>query len=161
LVPLMRTLIIATSLLTLAGMAVAAERPSGCFARTYDAGHMRDHPSQQVRRLWISLEASRNDPGKAEFGLQLWLRGKRQVWRAGGPCEPSATGWSCQPDTDGASKLLITMADGRLHLANPGRLQVFDDRTGPDLNTAHLGHPGDAAFSLLPARAAICKDPDA
>lgn len=137
------------------GMAAAAV-PLGCFVRTYDAAHLRNHPRQKVRRLWLRLETSRYEAGKIEFGLNIWLRGQPQTWRAGGRCEPIAL--RCQPDTDGASGLLITRAGRNLRLSNPGRLKIVDDVTGPDLNDRLLGGPDHATFLLSPARDVACRD---
>lgn len=139
-------------------LAAAAQTPLGCFSRTYDAAHLRSHRSQQVQRLWIRLETSRYDPGKIDFGMNLWVRSQQQIWRAGGRCEPSGKGLRCQPDTDGASELLITLEGRNLRLTNPGKLKIFDDVTGPDLNDRLIGGPGDSTFLLPAARDAVCKD---
>jgi hypothetical protein len=155
---LTRTLFITSCMVSLAGVASSAERPSGCFARTYDAAHMRGHPKQQVRRLWIEIKDSPYDAGKTIFGMNLWLRGKPQIWRAGGVCEPDGQGWTCQPDTDGASKLLVAFRSGQLRLINPGMLKIEDDETGPDLNDVHLRGPGDFSFLLRQGPGSVCKD---
>lgn len=139
------------------GMAAAAV-PLGCFVRTYDAAHLRDHRGQQVRRLWIRLENSRYDADETDFGMNLWVRGMPQTWRAGGRCEPNGNGLRCRPDTDGASELLITMTGTSLRLINPGKLKIFDDATGPDLNEKLLDGPDHSAFLLAPVQDAVCKD---
>ncbi len=143
---------------SLAGTATAAPKASGCFARTYDAAHMRDNRSQHVQRLWLRLDHAESEPGKASFGMQVWVRGKPQIWRAGGQCERAGESWICEPDTDGASRLLLQLREGKLHVANPGKLKIQDDRTGPDLNDMNVGGRADAAFVLRPARTSICKD---
>lgn len=141
-----------------ASWAVAAEIPLGCFSRTYDAAHLRSHRSQQVHRLWIRVEKSRHDPGKIDFAMNVWIRSEQRIWRAGGRCEPSGKGLRCQPDTDGASELLITLAGRNLRLTNPGKLKIFDDVTGPDLNDRLIGGPGDSTFLLPATRDAVCGD---
>jgi hypothetical protein len=148
----------AAFLASFAGMAVAAEMPLGCFSRTYDTAHMRTHRSQQVQRLWIRVEKSRYDPGKIDFGMNVWLRSQPQIWRAGGRCEPSGGALECQPDTDGASKLLITREGRNLRLTNPGKLKIVDDVTGPDLNDRLIGGAGDSAFLLRATPEAVCRD---
>ena len=147
----------AASAIVLTGTADASEGLLGCYARTYDAAHMRNNRSQQVRRLWLHVGVSRYDAGKMEFGLNVWVRGKPQIWRAGGLCEPDANSWRCRPDTDGASELLITLKGASMHLSNPGRLKISDDETGPDLNDMLLGPPGDSLFVLQRARDIVCK----
>jgi hypothetical protein len=147
----------AASMIALSSMALAADRPLGCYTRTYDAAHLREHRGQQVRRLWVHLGASPYNSKETLFGMHVWIRGKLQIWRAGGHCEPETNGWRCRPDTDGASILLLTLKGGKLHLSNPGQLKIFDDVTGPDLNEMLLGKPGDALFQLQPGRASVCK----
>lgn len=133
----------------------AAAPPLGCFERTYDAAHLRKHPGQQVTRLWLRIGAADDTIG---FSMNVWIRGKRQVWRAGGTCTPSGDGWMCRPDTDGASPLAITRQGKTLRLDNPGTLKIEDDVTGPDLNDAILAGPGDASFVLRAASDRLCKD---
>lgn len=140
----------------LSGTPVAARSLLGCFARTYDAAHLHLHLDQQVQRLWLRVEKSRYDSGKIDFGMNLWIRGRQQIWRAGGRCEQSAEGLSCQPDTDGASGLLLSLEGRNLRLTNLGKLKIFDDETGPDLNEKLIDGPGDATFLLRPARGAVC-----
>lgn len=153
-----RALLFACCVLIIADNANAAQRPIGCFARTYDAGHMRGHSHQQVRRLWVRLEDSPYDSGKTIFSMNLWIRGHQQTWSAGGLCEPDGNGWICHPDTDGASKLLLSKRNRDLRLVNPGRLKIEDDRTGPGLNTVNLSGPGDFSYVLRSSGDAACKD---
>ncbi|RDJ27007.1 hypothetical protein DWF00_08290 [Bosea caraganae] len=139
-------------------LAVAAQMPLGCFSRTYDTAHLRIHHSQQVQRLWIRFEESRYDPGKIDFGMNLWVRSQKQIWRAGGRCKPSGRGLRCQPDTDGASELLVTLEGRNLRLTSPGKLKIFDDVTGPDLNERLIGGSADSTFLLQATPDAACKD---
>lgn len=150
-------LLSAAGLMGLAHIATASERPLGCYACTYDAAHLRDNRNQQVRRLSLHVGVSPHGSQKMEFGLQVWVRGKPQIWRAGGSCEANASGWRCRPDTDGASELLITVKGANIQLSNPGKLKIFDDETGPDLNDMLLGASGDSFFLLHPARDTVCK----
>jgi hypothetical protein len=154
----MRALLLSSMCMASPAVMAAPAAPLGCFARTYDAAHLRDHRGQQVRRLWLRLETSRYEAGKIEFGLTVWLRGQPQAWLAGGRCEPDPIELRCQPDTDGASGLLITRAGRNLRLSNPGKLKIFDDVTGPDLNDRLLSGPDHSTFLLSPAPDATCKD---
>ncbi len=151
-------LVTAAGMASCAGLAAAADMPLGCFGRTYDAAHLQSHQGQQVRRLWLRIEASRYDAGKIDFGMNVWVRNKPQDWRAGGRCEPGDAGLKCRPDTDGASELLVTLEGGNLRLANPGRLKIYDDVTGPDLNDMLIGGPEDSVFLLRAMPDTACKD---
>ena len=153
-----RTVLASAVWLASFGSLAAAAQTLGCFSRSYDAAHLRKHPGQQVQRLWIRVEASRYDPGKLDFGMNLWVRNQKQIWRAGGRCEPAGKGLRCQPDTDGASALLITLEGRNLLLTNPGKLKIYDDVTGPDLNDRLIGGPADSSFLLPAARDSVCKD---
>lgn len=153
-----RIFLVSAAWLTSFGSLAAAARTLGCFSRSYDVAHLRKHPSQQVQRLWIRVEASRYDPGKIDFGMNLWVRNHKQIWRAGGRCEPAGKALRCQPDTDGASELLIRLEGRNLHLTNPGKLKIVDDVTGPDLNERSIGGPGDSTFLLPATRGIACKD---
>lgn len=139
--------------------ALAAPKVSfGCFTRTYDQSHLSKHPAQHVRRLWLLVKSHRDGNGEAEFGMNIWLRGKPQIWRAGGTCSPAVAGWRCSPDTDGASALVITRSGKLVRVANPGLLKIVDDVTGPDLNDALIGAPGDTSFQLKSVPTRLCKD---
>lgn len=129
----------------------------GCFERVYSAQHMRENPRQSVRRLTIEIENSRYAYPQIDFGMDVWVRGHHQIWRAGGQCEAVGGEWHCRPDTDGAPKLIFKAAGKGLRAINPKSLQIFDDQTGPDLNSRHLRPPGDGAFMLQTVAIAVCR----
>lgn len=134
----------------------AAAPPEGCFERAYSERHMREHPGQTVRRIVLRL-----GPGEGGvqdgFAVQAWLRGRTQVWRAGGPCARNRELWICQPDTDGAPPVSAALRDGRLAFSNPKRLKVVDDRTGPDLDEDRIAGPANAFFLLSRTARATCR----
>jgi hypothetical protein len=145
------------AILGLVASAHAADLPTGCFERSYSAKHLRENPRQTIRRLTLVIEKSRYGYPQIDFGLNVWVRGHSQIWRAGGQCETVIDAWSCKPDTDGAPELTL-MADGKkLRVLNDKSVQLFDDKTGPDLNTRYLRPPGDAAFILNRAPHSACK----
>lgn len=134
----------------------AAELPLGCFERTYSAQHMQNHPRQTVRRLTIRIEKSRYGSQQTDFGINVWVKGDRRVWRAGGQCEAAGGAWRCKPDTDGAPEVIFRVVERGLRALNHGSLQIFDDKTGPDLNTRNLYSPGDGAFLLTSKPRSLC-----
>ncbi|WP_293863071.1 hypothetical protein [uncultured Alsobacter sp.] len=149
---------LATALAASLGVsAPASAAPVGCFGRSYDARHLRSHPQQQVSRMWLRLELADASKGEGRFALAVTLRGKRQSWSAGGTCRAAAEAWTCQPDTDGDPPLVMALAGPTLKLDNPRGLKVFDDVTGPDLNTARIGAPGDGVFQLRQAPGRECE----
>ena len=86
------------------------------------------------------------------FGVRAFVRGKPQMWLAGGSCAPDGPAWTCRPDTDGASTIRLEAVGAALKMDNPGRLKVFDDRTGPGLNTRMIGGEAERTFLLPPAK---------
>jgi hypothetical protein len=109
---------------------------------------MQNNPTQTVRRLTIEVETSRYRHAQIDFGMKVWVKGERRIWRAGGQCEAVEGEWRCRPDTDGAPRVIFRVSERGLRALNPGHLQIFDDKTGPDLNTRNLYPPGDGAFLL-------------
>ena len=134
---------------------VQAAPPSGCFERVYSERHMRDHPKQIVRRLIVSVGWN-EESQQNMVGVKTWLRGKRQVWHAGGPCAVEADTWNCHPDTDGDPNVSAVMKGSSLEFSNPKRLKVFDDVTGPGLNDAQVEGPANAVFLLTRTDPAKC-----
>lgn len=149
-------LLVAASSLPAGLGSAAAAPPTGCFERVYSDAHMRANPQQVVRRLVISLGWS-DYSMQNEFGFRVWLRGKKQLWAAGGPCEAQAGTWVCQPDTDGAPKVFASGKGDALEFSKPGRLKVIDDATGPDLNDELIGGPANTTFRLTRTSAAKCE----
>ena len=147
----------AGSFLVLIAKSEAAELPLGCFERTYSARHMQNNPTQTVRRLTIEIETSRYGHAQIDFGMKVWVKGERRIWRAGGQCEAVEGEWRCRPDTDGAPRVIFRVSERGLRALNPGHLQIFDDKTGPDLNTRNLYPPGDGAFLLTSRPLSICR----
>ena len=133
----------------------------GCYARTYPAQHMNRSPGQSVRKITVQIGPDTYGTNGITFGMDARLRGKPQAWRAGGACKgegaTSAASWHCQPDTDGAPVIILKASGGNMLLENPGHLQLFDDRTGPDLNTHTIGGASERQFVLMPVDAKLCK----
>ena len=133
----------------------AETRANGCFERTYSAEHLQRNPGQQIRRLIVRI--GKFYTTDVTFGAEAWLRGKRQPWTAGGPCRPTETGWSCQPDTDGAPPITIETRTSAMRFLIPVHLKMHDDRNGPDLNEVILAGPADRVFLLSPTPASACR----
>ncbi len=133
----------------------AASLPKGCYARVYSAQHLRENMMQNVRSLRIAIGVDQS--GQPVFGVVARLKDKPQIWRAGGPCKAQGALLHCQPDTDGASPIMLSAHGTGLRLEIPKQLQVFDDRTGPDLNTHQIGGQEEARFNLSAAPASLCK----
>lgn len=55
-----------------------------CYARSYQAGHLAEHPQQRVTAMTLSLKRGRASP--AEFQVFVTVRGDRDLWSAAGEC---------------------------------------------------------------------------
>ena len=131
----------------------AAARPAGCFERTYSGSHLSSNPKQDIRRLIINIAQSGSE---ATFSVKAWLKAHPQIWRAGGGCKPAGESWRCLTDTDGDPELLIHPIAKGIRLENPHRLKLFDDQTGPDLNTSDISGPANRVFVLMQTAAKLC-----
>ena len=137
--------------------AIAAEHlVRGCFERSYPAIYLNEHPGQSVRHLTLRLYLPNPQNPDVYFGIRVKLSGHRQVWNAGGPCHALGEVWRCQPDTDGASVLIVKADSTGARLENPGKLEVFYDKTGPGLNTRNLGGAAERVFLLRPVSLRTC-----
>lgn len=152
--------------IVVAGMSPSAapDKPSlamGCYARTYSAQHMKNNPGQHVRQLIVRIGQDSYGTNGIVFGMDARLKGRPQAWKAGGACKPAGTApaasWQCQPDTDGAPSITLKASGRNMLLENPGHLQLFDDNTGPDLNTHKIGGAAERQFVLMPVNAQRCR----
>ena len=65
-----------------------------CFARTYDAAHLKRHPQQKVTALLFQIRYHRHDPEKEHpdgqrnyyFGMAAKVKGHKKTLYASGEC---------------------------------------------------------------------------
>ncbi|MBN8942298.1 MAG: hypothetical protein J0H01_22520 [Rhizobiales bacterium] len=69
-----------------------------CYARSYQADHLAEHPQQRVTTMTLSLKRGRASP--AEFQIFVTVRGDRDLWSAGGECQASGS-IVCSVECDG------------------------------------------------------------
>ncbi len=138
-----------------------------CFARDYDAVHLKAHPDQKVRSIGFRLAYFVHDPDEYYpkgqrnyyFELRTVLRRSGRQVTAGGECVPSQDGRNiyCGVECDGGGVLIRrTSAKDKLlvDLEATGRIRMSDgcdDEAGIDLESG----ADDKKFllSALPARA--------
>ncbi len=85
-----------------------------CFARTYDATHLKAHPKQTVSHIEFRLAYYRHDPddGYPEgqrnyyFDLRAKRKGSDDMASTGGECNSNEGGIFCGVDCDGGGVLL-------------------------------------------------------
>lgn len=105
-----------------------------CYARTYDADHLKRHPDQTVTSVLFSLEYFRHDPddyfpdGQRNyyFGMGVNLRDRPGLLSTGGECTlGEGTIW-CGVDCDGGGVLLKREGSGviLIDLESTGRIRM-------------------------------------
>jgi hypothetical protein len=80
-----------------------------CFARTYDAAHLKQHPKQTVRSVLFQVRYHRHDPEKETpegqrnyyFGMAAKVRGQKKTLYASGECVPGPGKIRCGVECDG------------------------------------------------------------
>ena len=86
-------------LASLAALPVSAETPTGCFARNYEAQHLKAHPDQVVASMTLSFDYDpRNDfypvlPGATGALLHVVLADQGQVACESAPDEGFPNGF--------------------------------------------------------------------
>jgi hypothetical protein len=138
-----------------------------CFARTYDAAHLREHPKQRVTAVSFLLRAQAYDESARSWGLEKALyysfamsvqrRGDKRRLRTGGDCM-EGEGISCAVDCDGGGVTLEKAAQGDsllVRLMEPGGILMFSDCDGAGVWLK----PGadDKVFRLDKAAASVCE----
>ena len=141
-----------------------------CFARTYDAAHLRKHPKQKVTAVVFQLKYYKHDPDKERpegqrnyyFDMSAKVKGRKKTLHTAGECGPQDGGAiRCFVECDGGG---ISIKRDR----TPDGLLVGFDRLGrlrmtvgcgadDEENTVDLT-PGldDRTFRLDKAATRIC-----
>lgn len=132
----------------------AADRDP-CFARAYDADHLRRNPDQRVER--ISLKRQRvevpaeNNARVFSVKLAFHLRGGDDAYDVVGICRTRGQRADCTGEGDTGAFRLSLSGEG-LRLEVDGRLEVEGERgSSPD-----LARSDDRVFLLRPAQPAAC-----
>ncbi|MCB1383269.1 MAG: hypothetical protein KDJ73_10155 [Notoacmeibacter sp.] len=124
-----------------------------CFARVYDAAHLKTHPHQTVtgmefRLTWHVFEQEGNEPfGDYMFQMRVDRRGAKKQAHGTGPCMERDGKAFCGIECDGGGVFLKPREDGAL-------LVSFDDMWGIRLSESCDGdeEDEDAAVPLKPGR---------
>ena len=142
-----------------------------CFAREYDAAHLKAHPRQQVQSIAFRLAYFMHEPDEFfpkgqrnyYFHLSTKMRPDGHELATGGECAPTEDGKGirCGVDCDGGG-VMIRKGTGQgllIDLETTGRIRMgegCDDEEGIDLE------PGvdDKVFLLTQVPAANCPSYD-
>ena len=130
-----------------------------CYARAYDANHLKTHPRQKVRRVEIDFDRKNPDgktntsPDHFELGFGAQLRGSTEWFAGNAICAMKGAAASCYLEADG----------GRFTLTASGKsLRMDVDRDGLRFEGEKDGVEfagnlsDDNSFILPPAARALC-----
>lgn len=130
----------------------AAKGGPSCYARHFDAEHLRKHPRQRL--LSMTLAGTRGEAGQREIELRYAFRLKTgpDIFAGLVVCAERGSGLSCEVEGDGGD-FKVTPADGGLKLTVGERWEVEGERSvSPD-----LARGGDDRVVLLqPAPMSAC-----
>jgi hypothetical protein len=135
-----------------------------CYARRYDAAHLRAHPRQRIESVLLVLRATGLDASgdivtksperiQYQFAMRIKRRGEKRTLSTAGDCF-GETAAECVVDCDGGGVRLESAPEGLLvHLLENGVL-MFSDCDGGGVWV----RPGadDKAFALTRAVADAC-----
>jgi hypothetical protein len=125
-----------------------------CFARTYDADHLRRNPQQRVVRIHLVRErvevAEENNPQRFTVRIGFRLRADRDSYETNAVCTGDGKAADCAGEGDtGAFRLVLAGEAVRVEVE---RLEVEGARgSSPDLAASD-----DRVFLLRPAAASAC-----
>jgi hypothetical protein len=140
-----------------------------CYARNYDAAHLKKHPKQSVQRIEIDYDVKEGDtdrPNTAnyfEIGFGFMLKHSRKWNGDAAYCKTANGFFDCYLDADGGLFHLTPQGDGlRLDVVNRGGTgkngnQINVEGSG-DEDSVGFGTPGgdDLSFLLPHAERAVC-----
>jgi hypothetical protein len=140
-----------------------------CFARTYDAAHLKRHPKQKVTAMLFQIRYHRHDPDETSpdgqrnyyFGMAAKVKGQRKTLYASGECTSDGENIYCGIDCDGggvavrrdakSGALIVSFEDAQSYLrmsVGCGEDETVDLTPGAD----------DKVFRLDKASLSACRE---
>ena len=139
-----------------------------CYARSYDAAHLRAHPRQRITAMKVLLTVQAYDPKPADaktpqdlvyypFAMSLARRGDKRLLQTSGDCM-SGENISCVVDCDGGSVTLDKMprASALIVRISEYGVRMFHDCDEEEGVTVEPG-ADDKVFRLEKAELGFCK----
>lgn len=125
-----------------------------CFARSYDAEHLRRNPRQRVVAFHLVRERvdvpTENGPRRFTVRVGFRLRGGSETFSTLAICTPAADGAACAGEGDTGSFRIVPSGEGlRVTIA---RLEV----EGENGSSPDLARSDDRVFAIRPAPASAC-----
>ena len=103
----------------------AANGGVACYARSYDAAHLRANPKQRVAFIALKVssrktDGSTNRPGDFEATLGLRVRNGKDLYIKSAYCKPDRNAARCGLESDGGEIRLQAGNDGSLRIDTAG-----------------------------------------
>lgn len=142
---------------------------NSCYARTYSAAHLADHPKQQVTAIRLDHFPRHSGPFGADnkpliypeapeivVNLGVTLRGSDDTHSATGFCWPEGDGMSCGLECDGGRFNLVDRSGSKLLITGGSDIYFHDCDAG---DTVLSRDPDDKSFLLTRLPDAQCQPP--
>lgn len=138
--------------LVLTSTSVRSQAFDGCYARDYDAAHMKDHAGQTVSSVKMKLEPRDMGDGlNISAQLRFKFRDDARDYYAVGSCKDQGGSLYCALDQD-AGEIIAKPVDGGLSVSPINDLRVDGPDGGEEDNvTIEKSNPEDRVFMLSPA----------
>jgi hypothetical protein len=146
------------------GHAIAGKALHACFSRIYDAGHLAQHPQQNVRTMMLLVKADADQPGY-ELSLGVTFRRSGAHFESAGNCgsihDTSAVGGSsstahCGVDCDGG-RLDVAMKDAKsVQVSIPAHVRIWRAGSENDSDQSRRFGADDKVFRLDKAALTDC-----
>ena len=140
-----------------------------CYARMYDAAHLKAHPRQTVSAIEVGFdpkdaESDGNSPAKFVLRFGFQLKGSHKWYGDAAYCAVKGTHFYCYLDADGGEFNLTPHGDAlRLDVINRGGIDAGNNQINvEDEDFVGFGKPGgdDLSFVLPHATHAVCDASD-
>ena len=134
-----------------------------CWARTYDAAHLEQHPEQKTRSIAIDVAPAKtggeaNTPESFEIGFALKVKASPEWYGQAGICKAEGEGFSCLLEADGGLFQLTPEGPDALRLET-GSYGISIEG-GKDFVTLD-GKTGDDKVFILSKTKAECDEANA
>lgn len=145
-------------------------KATACFARRYDAGHLKQHPKQKVSsmKLLVTAENHPNEPTSYAYKVGVQFRGKPGNFDGGNACshmvddDGSKVSFSCDAECGGGGLEIAMSKDDKSAIVNLEVVGVYDRKhperdavmleRGTDDKTFRLDRVDDAQCAELLSR---------
>jgi hypothetical protein len=158
---MLRIVVLAGSLVALAGVAFAADPWTGCYQHAYDAAALKNAPRAAFRFFSVQVLVKDTDVSLTTYPaiVKAAARAGAKTYSGNGVCILTEGKLDCQMDEDGGHLVLSKTADG-LKADNPDSFYLREvGTTGADGDMEVKGDRDNRTFALQTAKPGACSGP--